>query len=301
MPVFSATNAGVYANTAPYTPDGIAGYGGQSGTVNFSSGGIGVLGYGGNATDSSTQNTFGGVGIVGHGGIGNPDGNSSDGGFGGEFYGGDSGGGASGSGGDGVVAYGGSPNGVGLYVYSAGQSTNNTGAVFIGAVDIYGTLYKSSGAFKIDHPIDPENKYLVHSFVESPDMKNVYDGTVVTDGSGYATIAMPDYFEALNRDFRYQLTVVGPQFAQAIVASEMVKNHFTIRTDHPGVKVSWQVTGIRQDAWANAHRIENEVEKPENEKGKFIHPELFGHPATDSIDAVHRNGRPLPKSLEPQQ
>ena len=146
--------------------------------------------------------------------------------IGAEFYGGDQGGGTGGFGGDGVVSYGGSPNGIGLYVYSADETTANTAAVIIGAVDIYGNLYKSGGAFKIDHPVDPENKYLVHSFVESPDMKNVYDGTVVTDGSGYATVAMPEYFEALNRDFRYQLTVVGPQFAQAIVASEMVKEPF---------------------------------------------------------------------------
>jgi trimeric autotransporter adhesin len=165
--------------------------------------------------------------------------------------------------------------GYGIYAVAG---TNGTAAGnFVGDVNVEGTLFKSSGAFKIDHPLDPENKYLIHSFVESPDMKNVYDGVVTTDGTGYATVALPDWFEALNRDFRYQLTVVGPQFSQAIVASEIVSNHFTIRTDHPGVKVSWQVTGILQDQWANAHRLPTEVEKDEKEKGHYIHPELFGH------------------------
>jgi len=73
-------------------------------------------------------------------------------------------------------------------------------------------------------------------------------------------VQLPDWFEALNRDFRYQLTVIG-QFAQAIVASEINDHQFSIRTDKPNVKVSWQVTGIRQDAFANANRIPVEVEK----------------------------------------
>jgi hypothetical protein len=85
---------------------------------------------------------------------------------------------------------------------------------------------------------------------------------------------MPDWFEALNRDFRYQLTVIG-QFAQAMVADEIANHKFTIQTDKPNVKVSWQVTGIRQDAWANAHRIPVELEKPEKERGFYLHPESF--------------------------
>ena len=190
-----------------------------------------------------------------------------------------SGGGAGGFGGDGVVSFGGSPNGVGLYVYSAGETTANTAAVFIGAVDIYGNLYKAGGSFKIDDPIDPANKYLSHSFVESPDMKNVYDGVVTTDANGLRHRDDAGVDRSVNRDFRYQLTAIG-QFSQAIIAKKMENGQFTIQTDKPNVEVSWQITGIRQDAWANAHRIENEVVKPDNEKGKFIHPELFGHPAS---------------------
>jgi hypothetical protein len=93
-------------------------------------------------------------------------------------------------------------------------------------------------------------------------MKNVYDGVVTTDRRGFATVRLPRYFGALNRDFRYQLTVVGRSFARAIVWSEIAHNRFVVKTDSPRVKVSWQVTGIRQDAYANAHRIQPEIDKP---------------------------------------
>jgi hypothetical protein len=144
-----------------------------------------------------------------------------------------------------------------------------------GNARITGTLTKGGGSFKIDHPLDPANKYLSHSFVESPDMMNIYNGNVVTNKRGLATIELPDWFEALNRDFRYQLTVIG-QFAQAIVVKEVRNHQFTIKTSKPGVKVSWQVTGIRQDAYANAHRITVEEAKPPEEQGHYLHPELFG-------------------------
>ncbi len=170
----------------------------------------------------------------------------------------------------------------GIYGDSGGFANSVAGS-FNGNVDITGKLTKSGGSFKIDHPLDPANKYLSHSFVESPDMKNIYDGVVITDATGFARIAMPDYFEALNTSFRYQLTVIG-QFAQAIVGSKIAGNEFTIRTDKPGVEVSWQVTGIRQDAWANAHRIPVEEEKPEKERGSYIHPELFNQPPQKGIE-----------------
>jgi hypothetical protein len=153
---------------------------------------------------------------------------------------------------------------------------------FDGNLAVKGELTKGSGSFKIDHPLDPANKYLSHSFVESPDMMNVYNGNITTDRHGLATVTLPDYFEALNQDFRYQLTVIG-QFAQAIVKREIENNRFTIKTNKPLVKVSWQVTGIRQDAYANAYRIQVEEEKPPQEQGQYLHPELFGAPAEQAI------------------
>ncbi len=169
---------------------------------------------------------------------------------------------------------------------------NNNGSVTIATLDVTTMLTKPGGSFKIDHPLDPANKYLYHSFVESPDMKNIYDGNITTDGEGVATVILPDWFEALNRDFRYQLTVIG-QFAQAIVAHKIEHNQFQIRTSLPNVEVSWQVTGIRQDAFANAHRIQTEVEKAPADRGHYLHPELFGAPETARI------GYEAPSKLAP--
>jgi len=156
-----------------------------------------------------------------------------------------------------------------------------------------GNVSKGGGSFKIDHPLDPANKYLSHSFVESPDMVNLYNGNVTTDQRGTAIVVLPDYFEALNRDFRYQLTVIG-QFAQAIVAQEIEKGRFTIKTDKPSVKVSWQVTGVRQDAFANAHRIQIEEEKPPQERGHYLHPELFGATEKQAIGETSHPTKALP-------
>ncbi|HRI61813.1 MAG TPA: hypothetical protein PK228_18875, partial [Saprospiraceae bacterium] len=154
---------------------------------------------------------------------------------------------------------------------------------FVGDVYISGGLeVAGSKNFKIDHPQDPANKYLYHSCVESPDMKNIYDGVVTTNAEGFATVELPAYFEALNKDFRYQLTCIG-DFAQAIVAKKIENNRFVIRTDKPNMEVSWQVTGIRKDPWAEAHPMKPEVEKDPNERGKYLHPELYGKPETKEV------------------
>ena len=105
-------------------------------------------------------------------------------------------------------------------------------------------------------------------------MMNIYNSNIITDENGEAVVTLPEYFAALNKDFRYQLTVIGT-FAQAIVADEIKGNRFMVRTSSPNVKVSWQVTGVRQDAYANKHRIPVEEEKSEQERGHFLHPDAF--------------------------
>jgi hypothetical protein len=137
-----------------------------------------------------------------------------------------------------------------------------------GNVAINGTLSKSAGSFRIDHPLSPKTHYLSHSFVESPDMMNIYNGNVTTDADGYAEVTLPDWFESLNRDFRYQLTVIG-SFARAAVWEKIRDNRFVIRTSEPSVEVSWQVTGIRDDPYARANPIEVETPKPEDEVGSY--------------------------------
>ena len=138
---------------------------------------------------------------------------------------------------------------------------------FKGNVQIEGTIFKSAGSFKIDHPLDPDRRWLSHSFVESPDMMNVYNGTVVLDAGGRATIPLPDYFEALNRDFRYQLTPIGAAAPSLHVARKVKRNEFQIAGGSAGQEVSWQITGIRQDAYANEHRIEVDTLKSTADQG----------------------------------
>jgi hypothetical protein len=284
LPYYGSGATGAYLFEIENTGNGsgIAAFGGQASDTSYSIGGYGIVAEGGSSNeDSSTSNSSGGLGIEAIGGDGYNDGQGTNqlGGAGAYLIGGD-------NGGYGAVVYGASgPGGVGLEAYPGNDG--GYAAELFGNVYVSGTLAKAGGSFKIDHPLDPANKYLSHSFVESPDMKNVYDGVVVTDGGGTAVVTLPDWFESLNRDFRYQLTVVG-QFAQAIVASEVANNRFTIRTDKGNVKVSWQITGIRQDAWANAHRIPVEEEKAELEKGHFLHPELFGHAGNLAIGEVHK-------------
>jgi hypothetical protein len=170
------------------------------------------------------------------------------------------------------------------------QGSGSTAIRAIGRVVVQGTLTKTSGTFRIDHPLDPANKYLSHSFVESPDMMNIYNGNVTTDANGEVVVELPDYFEALNRDPRYQLTVIG-SFAAAQIAREVSANRFAIRTSEPGVKVSWQVTGIRQDAYAAAHPIIVEEEKKLAERGRYLHPEEHGMSAELAIGPAQSSNK----------
>ncbi len=174
--------------------------------------------------------------------------------------------------------------------YSGYFNGPGLGVDIVGNLNVTGTVTKGGGSFKIDHPLDPANKYLIHSFVESPDMMNIYNGNIVTNADGEATVKLPSYFQAENMDYKYQLTVIG-QFAQAIVMKEISNNQFIIKTDKPNVKVSWQVTGIRNDKWAQKFRIPTEVEKNENEKGKYLYPELYGFGEDMSIDKVKHPDR----------
>src|SRR6185503_8766934 len=229
-----------------------------------SPGGVGVVGFGGSAASSSggTGGSFiGGVSTAGNGGDG-------------AFLVGALGVGAGKKGGRGLIAI---PGG------GAGGATTGLAGEFLGDVEISGNLSKGGGSFKIDHPLDPENKYLYHSFVESPDMMNIYNGYVTTDASGDAIVELPRYFDKLNKDFRYQLTVIGT-FAQAIVADEIRDNRFAIKTSAANVKVSWQVTGVRQDAYANKNRIKVEEEKSRQERGFYLHPAAFDQPDERGIE-----------------
>jgi hypothetical protein len=130
-------------------------------------------------------------------------------------------------------------------------------------------------AFTMDHPLDPSNKTLMHAAIESNEVLNSYSGTVTTDASGKVTVTLPDYFEAINKDFRYQLTVMGT-FAQAIVSKEVSNNKFEIATNQPNVKVSWEVKGVRNDAHMRKFPFVAVEEKSATQKGQYIDPAAYG-------------------------
>ncbi|MGD1149389.1 MAG: hypothetical protein ABR961_15725, partial [Thermoanaerobaculaceae bacterium] len=298
----SATGIGVYGNSDG--PIGVKGWCSKTGGFGVygeadATGAMGV--FGGSSNGTGVEGSSGSAtGVSGIGGTTGVFGDSPD-GLGNGVWGHATGGAYAGVRGENAVGYAvtgvslnqygvrGDGGNIGVYAHNSTAGGHDvylaTKALAIdayGDVNVRGNLAKSSGSFRIDHPLDPANKYLAHSFVESPDMMNVYNGNVVTDGDGVAVVELPAYFEALNRNFRYQLTVIG-RFAQAIVEQEVKNNRFTIRTNLANVKVSWQVTGIRKDPWANAHRIVVEESKSEADQGNYVHPELYGQPAEKSV------------------
>jgi hypothetical protein len=202
------------------------------------------------------------------------------------------------------------PTGAGVRAFNWGGSGDSAGIIastlgdfagkFIGDVDVAGTLTKTAGTFKIDHPLAPTTKWLYHSFVESPDMKNVYDGVVTLDAKGEATVALPSYFDALNRDARYQLTAMGKSAPGLYVKSEATSNKFSIAGGVAGQKVSWQVTGIRQDAYAKARPVVAEVAKTGADKGKYLHPEAHGQAASKGVNYVASGRAALDKYGTPE-
>ncbi|HPB48224.1 MAG TPA: hypothetical protein PLX16_06380, partial [Exilispira sp.] len=120
--------------------------------------------------------------------------------------------------------------------------------------------------FRIDHPDDPENKYLVHAAVESDKVLNKYIGIVITNNQGIAVVSLPDYIQKVNKNFHYQLTVIG-DFAQAIISKKINNNQFEIKTDKPNIEVSWEITAERNDEYMQEHPFSPVQEKnSENRK-----------------------------------
>lgn len=280
----SIESSGVLGETYAANTLNAAGVRGYSGGA----GGIGVKGSASVGNGWGVYGTGNGAGVVGEStsGVGTS-GTST------------SGNGVSGFSDSGTGVYGQSRY-VGVRGDNGGANTGSWAGYFNGRVTVVGNLSKGGGSFTIDHPLDPLNKYLQHSFVESPDMMNIYNGNTTTDARGFATVILPDWFEALNRDFRYQLTVIG-QFAQAIVAEEIKDNRFLIQTDRPGVKVSWQVTGIRHDPYAEQNRIQVEVDKTTVERGKYLYPAAYGRPMSEGIATTTMPQASAPAMLEGKQ
>lgn len=200
----------------------------------------------------------------------------------------------------GVGVWGESAYGTGVVGWGLDGGPGQLAGEFYGELVVTGPLNKLGGGFKIDHPLDPANKFLSHSFVESPDMKNVYDGVVMLDAHGEAVVELPAWFEALNQEFRYQLTPLGVPGPNLYIAEEISGQRFKIAGGSPALRVCWQVTGSRKDAWAQANQLVVEQEKPSEERGHYLIPELYGYSLDRSIAGV-RHPEALRRFVQAQQ
>ncbi len=298
---------------AGYGGNGFGNQGGGAGNTNGgtgANGNDGANGGGGSGANSTSAFVTGGVG--GNGGAGHEWGLAGSGGGGGGGGGATAAGGAGGAGG----LYGGGGGSGGYNSSTTGNGGNGAQGVIVitytslstaitrptgvtisvptrinGGLSVTYNLSKGSGTFVIDDPIDPKNKLLYHSFVESPDAKNIYDGIATLDGNGSATVTLPSYFLALNQDFRYLGTPIAEPMPSLHISSEVHKYFFgllgapvfTISGGEPGGRVSWQVTGIRHDIYIEQNPSKTEVNKGQGElvpKGTFLYPDLFNADGT---------------------
>jgi hypothetical protein len=208
----------------------------------------------------------------------------------------------------GVYGYNSSTGGIGPGVRGDGNSgpgvygisTSGWAGFFEGNVHVTGTCCAAAeGTYRIDHPLDPANKYLNQSAVESPDMKTIYDGIATLDAAGEAWVDMPSYSQSLNQDFRYQLTPIGAPGRDLYIAQEIQDNRFKIAGGKASMKVSWQVTGIRHDPYAVQNPVTVEQDKPADEKGKYLHPEVYSQPETMGIGYEQSQSAKQPQQLPP--
>jgi hypothetical protein len=181
------------------------------------------------------------------------------------------------------------------------NGTTGFAGLFNGRLHVNGLISSTMGkAFMIDHPLDPENKFLVHAAVESNELKNVYDGNATLGPNGEATIRLPSYFDSLNENFRYQLTPIGAP-ASLYVKQRITGGVFSVAGGQPGQEFSWQVTGTRKDAVAKRAAFNPEPVKATSERGKFVTPEVFGTTARSIFnaapEAVHTT--PVPSLAPP--
>ncbi len=173
--------------------------------------------------------------------------------------------------------------GYGVYGYAINNSGTNWAGYFNGNVNVTGTVTSPAKLITIDHPLDPANKVLFESVVESPEMLRHLSGNVILDDAGESVVRLPEWFEVANRDFRYQLTCVGG-YAPVYVGSEVSDNSFSIAGGTPGLKVSWEITAIRDDAYAKANPMMVDREKQAEQVGKYLHPAVFGLPEESGVD-----------------
>lgn len=143
--------------------------------------------------------------------------------------------------------------------------------------------------FLIDMPSDPENRLLRHYSAEGAEPLLIYSGTAVLDASGTATVSLPSYWSTINKDPRYQLTAVGAAMPNLHVAMEVKNNQFRIAGGVAKMKVTWTVTGTRNDPYVRQAGIQDIAEKPASMRGKYFHPSLYGQPESKAYSTPVEN------------
>jgi hypothetical protein len=133
-------------------------------------------------------------------------------------------------------------------------------------------------SFHIDHPLDPENKYLNHYCEEGPEPLNVYRGTITLDEQGEATVDLPPYFGEINKDPSYTLTAVGAPMPALYVSRKVEGNHFSIAGGAPRGEVCWRVEATRNDRFVRAYGAPVEQDKTGESRGKYLQPALYDQP-----------------------
>jgi hypothetical protein len=244
---------------------GVVGVGGEIGVSAFSAHGTGVSGSSQDGDGVYGIATKGGSGVVGT---------------------------ATQPGSTGVIGIAGHIKGEGGAFYNLQVQGNyiqsGTAATFGGQLEVVGSISATGGkSFKIDHPLDPANKYLYHYSIESDGLKNIYDGEVKLDAAGTAVVQLPDWFESVNSNLRYQLTAIGAACPDLHIAQTVRNNRFSIAGGKKGITVSWQVIGTRSDPWAKANPVPVVETKRAEERGRYFYPHLYGE----------NDNKPLRKTL----
>lgn len=139
-----------------------------------------------------------------------------------------------------------------------------------GSINVLGTKN-----FRIDHPLDPKNRYLVHFASEGPEPFNIYAGRQTMDESGSGWVLLPPWFEAINIDFRYQLTAIGGPAPDLHVMTEIENNRFQIGGGPMGGEVSWEVRARRNDPVMQRLKPGPEIDKPSHLRGSLLDPLAF--------------------------
>lgn len=311
----SVLGVGVYGLNSAATGQGIGVSGQTTATVGRTFGvlgltrsddGIGVLGDAAHLTGSTTgvwgqSGSVNGVGVVGIASA------SSGQTYGGRFE-------AFGTSSRAVLGWARATTGATYGVYGLNSSTDPAAWGVYAGGNLGASGFKS---FRIDHPDDPSNKYLLHYSTESPEVLNAYSGSIILDDAGQAVVKLPSYFAKINKDPRYTLTAVGAPMPMLHVTEEIDNDaliagakagpgeaspqcSFRIAGGAPGAKVSWRVEALRNDKWMQQRQASVETEKEGIEKGTYQNPEFYGQPKEKSMNYDATRGR-KEKENEPKQ